>query len=52
MDPLAALIGASPHITGFMRFSCEDKVSMYADDTLLYLGDTGPSLSHVMSLIE
>lgn len=52
IDPLTALIRASPHITGFMHVSGEDKVSMYAKDTILHLGDTGPYLSHVMSLIE
>lgn len=37
---------------GFHRATSEDKIAFYADDTLVFLGDTGSSLSAVMSLID
>ena len=52
LETLAARIRSSPDIVGFRRGSHADVISLYADDTLLYLGDTGESLRAVMSLID
>lgn len=39
-------------IVGFRRSMCEDKMALYVDDTLVFLGDMGLSVSAVMSLID
>lgn len=49
--PLAIHIRASQNIVGFQRGPRQDVVSLYADDTLIYLGDTDSSLQNVMNLI-
>lgn len=51
LELLAETVRASPLIEGFVRGSATDKISLYADDTLLYMGDTSTSLSNVMSII-
>lgn len=52
LEPLAARIRASPGIVGFRRGQRSDVVSLYAEDTLLYLSDTMGSLQAVMTLID
>lgn len=53
LEPLAARIWASPAIVGFKRdHRTNDVVSLYADDTLLYLGGTQGSLQAVMAPID
>lgn len=52
LEPLAVAICNSPEIVGIQRSTDEDKIALYADDTLLFLGDTSSSLSAVMSLIS
>lgn len=37
---------------GFVRGPISDKISLYADDTLLYLGDVEASLTNVMKIIQ
>lgn len=44
IEPLAILIHNSTSIVGFHRAEMEEKVCLYADDTLLYLEDTEGSL--------
>lgn len=51
LEPLAARIRSEANIVGFQRSTWIDVVSLYADNTLLYLGDTQGSLRAVMSLI-
>lgn len=52
LEPLAARIRASPYIVGFRQSHKEDKISLYADDALLYLGDTTGSLIAAIWIIE
>lgn len=52
VEPLAVLIRKHPSIIGFRRGPFEDKISLYTDDPLLYLGDTGESLHTVTRLIS
>lgn len=52
LETLAEAVRASSCIKGFLGGYSEDKISLYADDTLLYLGDTDSSLQNVMCLIE
>lgn len=51
IEPLASAIRVSPQIVGLKHGLGKDKVSMYADDTLINLGDMDISLCQVMSLI-
>lgn len=52
LEPLACAVRQHPGIRGFDRCLGTDKIALYADDTLLFLGDTCSSLENVMSLIE
>lgn len=52
VEPLAVLIRKHPSIIGFHRGTLEDKIYLYVDDVLLYLGKTGESLHIVMRLIS
>lgn len=47
-----ARVRASPEVVGFRRSGREDKLSLYANGTLIYLGDTAGSLEIVMRLIK
>lgn len=49
LEPLAAHIQASPGIVGFKRVQRKDVVSLYADNTLLYLHDMLGLLQAVMT---
>lgn len=52
LEPQAATVRSSPNIVGFRCGESGDKLSLYEDDTLIYLGDTAGSLEAVMKLIE
>lgn len=52
IEPLAAAIRGSPEIIGFKWGELEDKLALYADDSLLFLGDTSTSLVKLMELIH
>lgn len=51
LEPLVARICQYPNIVGFQRGDWVDVMSLYADDTLLYLGDTQGSLWEAITLI-
>ena len=51
LEPLAIHVRASQDIVGFCRGPRQDTISLYADDTLIYLGDMDGSLRNVMALI-
>ena len=51
-EPLATSIRTNPEIEGCRMGSLVEKISMYADDTLLYLADSGPSLHAALQTIE
>lgn len=51
-QPLAIAIRASPEVRGFRRGVAEENVALYADDLLLFLGDTQSSLLKVMQIIK
>lgn len=51
VEPLAILIRNSPEVVGFRRGQREEKISLYADDALIYLGDTAASSRTVMEII-
>lgn len=52
IEPLVIAIRASPEVRGFRRKVEEDKVELYADNKLLFLGDTQTSLLNVMKIIK
>lgn len=51
-EPLAIAIWAHPGIVGLGRGEVMEKISMYADDTLLYLDDSDSSLPLALDLIK
>lgn len=51
-EPLAISIRCNPLIQGLHIGDLEEKINMYADDTLLYLADSGPSLAEALQTIE
>lgn len=51
-EPLAIAITASPDVIGLRRGDSWEKIGLYADDTILYLADQGPSLQAALSIIE
>ncbi|XP_072009068.1 ATP synthase subunit C lysine N-methyltransferase isoform X1 [Engystomops pustulosus] len=42
IEPLAAAVRLSPDIEGFRCGQLHNKIALYTDDALLFLGDTGP----------
>lgn len=52
IEPLAIAIRHASTVKGFKRGGREDKISLYADDALLFLGDIDQSLTSVMTLIK
>lgn len=52
VEPLACRIRLSPDIVGFRVGDLEERVSLYADDILIYLGDVLASLAPVMNIIQ
>lgn len=52
LEPLTAMVRSSPDIMGFHRGERVDKLSLYADDTLIYLRDTVGSPEAIMWLFD
>lgn len=52
LEPLAVLVRESDTIKGLRVGSLEEKISLYADDTLLYLQDAGPSLKAALEAFD
>lgn len=52
LEPLVARIRGDSNIVGSWHGTGTDVVSLYADDTLLYLGYTQESLRGIMTLIK
>lgn len=44
MEPLAIAVRQSPEITGFCYPTGEEKIALYADEALQFLGDFSQSL--------
>lgn len=52
IEPMAILIRSTPQIQGITIGPIQEKVSLYADDTLLYLTDDGQSLTQALQVID
>ena len=52
IEPLAASLRSSPEIRGILRSGREHKLSLYADDLLLYISDPQNTLSHIMATLD
>lgn len=52
IEPLACLIRTSPDVSSFRSGDLEERLSLYADDMLLYLGDSVVSIAPVMLIIR
>lgn len=52
MEPLAEAVRASAELWGFQRKWGEERIALYADDMLFFLGDKGSSLEKVMHIVE
>lgn len=52
LEPLANLIRLSPEVRGLRVGTLEKKLSLYADDALLYLNDAGPYLLAVVRIFD
>lgn len=51
-EPLAIAIRASSNVIGLRWGDSWEKIGLYADDTVLYLADQGPSLQAALTIIE
>ena len=51
IEPLAAAIRQDRNIKGIQPQSIEHKISLYADDVLLFLQNSQTSLTHTLTLI-
>jgi exonuclease III len=51
IEPLAVAIRSDNTIKGILRDESEHKVSLYADDTLLYVSEPLKTLPHLLSLL-
>lgn len=51
-EPLAIAIRAKTEIVGLRVDNYTEKIGLYADDTILYLADQGPSLQTALRIIE
>lgn len=52
MEPFAEVVRNSPGLQGYKRKGGEERIALYADDVLLFLGAMGPSLVRAMQLVE
>lgn len=52
LEPLAILLRANPGVKGIVVGPLEEKLSLYADDTLLYLADAYASLHSMLTLFD
>lgn len=52
IEPLAIALRAEKGFNGILRGGMEHRVSLYADDLLLYVRDPLSSIPHILSLLE
>lgn len=52
IEPLAALVRARTQVRGFQHGAMNEKIMLYADDMMLFLGDSNHSLTGVMSILS
>lgn len=52
LEPLAILLRSAPDVMGLWLGKLEERLSLYADDTLLYLNDAGPSLLATLRIFD
>lgn len=52
IEPLSIALRSNPHITGIFRNGMEQRVSLYADDLLLYLSDLLTSIPAALSTLD
>lgn len=52
IEPLSATLKSNPLIKGVTRLGIEQKVSLYADDILLYISDFSVSVHAVLNVIK
>lgn len=52
MEPFAEVVRNSTGLQGYKRKGGEERIALYTDDVLLFLGDMGPSLVRAMQLLE
>lgn len=52
IEPLAIALRTSQEVQGFKREMGEEKLAMYADDVLLFLGDTQSYLGAAMGIVK
>ena len=52
MEPLAIAIRADTKMEGFVRPTGEERIALYADDVLLFLGDTNQSIKQAMTIFR
>lgn len=52
LEPLAAKIRAHPHLRGLRVGGVETRISLYADDVILYLHDAGRSVPPLLDLVN
>lgn len=52
MEPMAILLPSSPTVHGISIGPVEKKISLYVDDTLLYLSNAATSLREALLLID
>uniref|UniRef100_A0A803JYP6 Reverse transcriptase domain-containing protein n=1 Tax=Xenopus tropicalis TaxID=8364 RepID=A0A803JYP6_XENTR len=50
IEPFAQAVRIHPLIRGYEQLTTTEKIQLYADDTLVYLGDTGQSLTALIEL--
>ena len=50
MEPLATAIRRDRIMQGFVRSTGEERIALYADDVLLFLGYTGHSIRQAMNI--
>uniref|UniRef100_A0A803K647 Reverse transcriptase domain-containing protein n=1 Tax=Xenopus tropicalis TaxID=8364 RepID=A0A803K647_XENTR len=50
IEPFSQAVRQHPHLVGLEIANRVEKIQLYADDTLVYLGDRGPSLNTLISL--
>lgn len=52
LEPLAILIRSTPDVMGLRLGKLEERLSLYANDALLYLNDAGPSLLATLLIFD
>lgn len=52
MEPLAATIRGQTNIKGISRAQREHKISLYADDVLLFISDPATSIPHILNTLS